>query len=291
MNNASLPNPVATTNATTTYQVTATIGHCSATDNVTVVTVPYPIANAGRDTTICYNTSAQLQASMVASAFSWSPTSSLNNSGILNPVATPPRTTGYVLTVTDVLGCPKPVRDTVVVKVLPKVNAFAGNDTAVVVGQLLHFQATGGINYSWSPAIGLSGTNIDDPTASYDGSIDSIRYKVLVSDEQNCLDSAYVTVKVFKTNPQVFVPTAFTPNGDGKNDLFRPIAVGMKGIEYFRVYNRWGQMVFNTTENGRGWDGKIDGKVQSTNTFVWIVKGTDYLDKPFFRKGTVTLIH
>jgi len=291
MNNATLSNPVATTNATTTYQVTATIGHCSATDNVTVVTVPYPIANAGRDTTVCYNTSAQLQGSIVASAFTWSPTSSLNNSGILNPVATPPRTTGYVLTVTDVLGCPKPVRDTVVVKVLPKVNAFAGNDTAVVAGQLLHFQATGGINYSWSPSIGLSRTNIDDPTAAYDGSIDSIRYKVLVSDEQNCIDSAYVTVKIFKTAPQIFIPTAFTPNGDGKNDLFRPIAVGMKAIEYFRVYNRWGQMVFNTTENGRGWDGKIDGKIQSTNTFVWIVKGTDYLDKPFFRKGTVTLIH
>jgi gliding motility-associated-like protein len=113
----------------------------------------------------------------------------------------------------------------------------------------------------------------------------------MVSDEQNCLDSAYVTVKIFKTNPQIFVPTAFTPNGDGKNDLFKPIGVGIKNIEYFRVYNRWGQMVFNTTVNGKGWDGRIEGKTQSTNTFVWIVKGIDYLGKPFFRKGNVTLIH
>jgi gliding motility-associated-like protein len=291
MNNATSPNPIAVTNATTTYQVTATIGHCSATANVTVRTVPYPIANAGPDTTICYNTSAQLNGSMVASAFTWSPVGSLNNAGILNPIATPRGTTGYVLTVTDVLGCPKPVRDTVVVKVLPKVNAFAGNDTAVIVGQPLHFQASGGINYLWSPPVGLSSTNIDDPTALYDGSIDSIRYKVMVSDEQNCLDSAFVTVKIYKTNPQIFVPTAFTPNGDGKNDLFRPIGVGIKNMEYFRVYNRWGQMVFSTTENGRGWDGTIGGKTQSTNTFVWIVKGIDYLGKPFFRKGNVTLIH
>src|SRR4030095_14870271 len=115
-------------------------------------------------------------------------------------------------------------------------------------------------------SIGLSRTNIDDPTAAYDGSIDSIRYKVLVSDEQNCIDSAFITVKIFKTNPQIFVPTAFTPNGDGKNDLFRPIVVSIKKMEYFRVYNRWGQMVFSTTVNGKGWDGTIDGKVQSTNT-------------------------
>lgn len=290
LNDPTLPNPMATTNNTTTYQVTATIGHCSTSDNVTVRTIPYPIANAGPDTTICYNTSAQLHGSIVASAFTWAPGGSLSNPSILNPVATPTRTTTYVLTVTDVLGCPKPRRDSVVVKVLPRVNAFAGHDTSVVIGQELHFEATGGINYIWFPPTALNNTNISDPVAVYDGSIDSIRYTVLVSDEMNCMDSASVSVKIFKTNPQIFVPTAFSPNGDGVNDVFRPIGVGIKSIEYFRVFNRWGQLVFTTTVNGQGWDGSISGKPQSTNTFVWIVKGIDYLDKPFFRKGTVTLI-
>jgi gliding motility-associated-like protein len=290
LNDPTLPNPIAITNSTTTYQVTATIGHCSATDNVTVRTVPYPIANAGPDTSVCYHTSAQLHATMVASAFTWTPGGSLNNPQILDPIASPGQTTSYVLTVMDTLGCPKPVRDTIVVIVLPKVNAFAGNDTAVVIGQPLHFHATGGINYLWSPPSALDNANIADPVATYDGSLDSIRYKVLVSDEKNCLDSAYINVKIFKTNPQIFVPTAFTPNGDGVNDLFRPIGVGIKSIEYFRVYNRWGEMVFSTTINGQGWDGKIRGTPQTTNTFVWIVKGIDYLDKPFFKKGAVTLI-
>jgi len=192
--------------------------------------------------------------------------------------------------VTDVLGCPKPSRDTVLVKVLPKVNAFAGRDTSVVVGQELHLDASGGINYIWSPPTALNNTSIFNPVAVYDGSIDSIRYTVLVSDEKNCMDSASVTVKIFKTDPQIFVPTAFTPNGDGVNDVFRPIGVGIKSIEYFRVFNRWGQLVFSTTVNGQGWDGSISGKPQSTNTFVWIVRGIDYLNKPFVRKGTVTLI-
>jgi len=136
----------------------------------------------------------------------------------------------------------------------------------------------------------LDNVTIPDPVALYDGSIDSIRYRVLVSDEQNCFDSASILVKIFKTNPQIFVPTAFTPNGDGVNDLFRPIGVGIKSIEYFRVYNRWGQLVFSTTINGHGWDGNIGGKPQSTNTYVWIVKGIDYLDRPFLKKGNVTLI-
>ena len=289
-NDATLPNPIAVTNSTTNYQVTATIGHCSATDNVTVSTVPYPVVNAGDDTSVCYNTSARLHGSIVASVFTWVPQGSLSNPNTLNPVASPKQTTSYVLTVTDTLGCPKPARDTIVVVVLPKVNAFAGNDTAVVIGQMLHFHATGGINYLWSPAAGLDNINIADPSATYDGSIDSIRYKVLVSDEKNCSDSDFINVKIFKTNPQIFVPTAFTPNGDGVNDLFRPIGVGIKSIEYFRVYNRWGELVFSTTVNGQGWDGKISGTPQATNTFVWIVRGIDYLDKPFVKKGTVTLI-
>jgi len=289
-NDATLPNPIAVTNSTTNYQVTATIGHCSATDNVTVRTVPYPVANAGDDTSVCYNTSAQLHGSIVASGFTWAPQGSLSNPNILNPVASPKQTTSYVLTVTDTQGCPKPARDTIVVVVLPKVNAFAGNDTAVVIGQTLHFHATGGINYLWSPAAGLDNINIADPTATYDGSFDSIRYKVLVSDEKNCSDSDFINVKIFKTNPQIFVPTAFTPNGDGVNDTFRPIGVGIKSIEYFRVYNRWGELVFSTTVNGQGWDGQIGGTPQATNTFVWIVRGIDYLDKPFVKKGVVTLI-
>ncbi|HEV8506633.1 MAG TPA: PKD domain-containing protein, partial [Chitinophagaceae bacterium] len=142
LNDANARNPVAVTSNTTTYEVTATIGHCSANDRVTVSTVPYPTANAGPDTSVCYNTPAQLHGTMVASSFTWQPGGSLSNPLVLNPVALPRQTTSYVFTVTDTLGCPKPVRDTVVVVVLPKVNAFAGNDTAVVIGEPLHFHAT-----------------------------------------------------------------------------------------------------------------------------------------------------
>src|SRR5690606_24192652 len=159
----------------------------------------------------------------------------------------------------------------------------------VVVNQPLQFNATGGVSYVWSPATGLSSTTIHNPIGMYGLNIDSVVYKLIVTDENGCSDSTGVTVRVFKTDPSIFVPTAFTPNGDGKNDLSRPIAVGMREIN-FSIYNRWGQPVFQTTKNGHGWDGRINGRMQDSGVFVWMASGINYLGERFFMKGTVTLI-
>lgn len=283
-------NPIATPITTTKYQLTATVGSCVAQASINVKVAPYPKANAGNDTTICFSASAQLHANITGSSFSWSPSSTLTNSNSLNPFATPANTTSYILTVTDTLGCPKPWNDTVVVNVLPKVRAFAGKDTAVVVGQPLQLTASGGTTYSWSPGTALNNPNIFNPVAIYDGSFDSIKYFVTVQNDKGCTDVAQLNVKIFKTDPRIFVPTAFTPNGDGKNDLFRPIPVGISKFDYFRVYNRWGQLVFSTTIAGEGWNGKVAGQVQGSGVYVWIVQGTDFTGKTVFAKGTMTLI-
>ncbi|MCW3073268.1 MAG: type sorting protein [Flaviaesturariibacter sp.] len=279
------------TSAFTEYVIRAHIGHCSRTDTVIVRTSPYPKAAIGADTVICFNTPALLQGSIDGTSFSWSPTATLINANTLTPTARPKDTITYVLTVFDASGfCPKPHRDSIVVAVVPKINAYAGRDTSVVTGQPLQFTASGGVAYNWVPATGLNNAAIFNPIGTYNGSFETIRYKVLVSSIEGCTDSAFVNVKVYKTIPSIFVPTAFTPDGDGRNDAARPIAVGIKKIEYFRIYNRWGQLVFQTTTNGKGWDGKLGYKDQGTNVFVWMVKAVDYLDKPYFGKGTITLI-
>ncbi len=286
-------NPIATPPAgVTTYTLRSIIGSCFNIDDITVSTVPYPVADAGPGPVLCYNTSGQLNASQNGTRFTWTPTSYMNDPTVLNPIVTPPRTTTYVLTVhDDVSGCPKPSFDTVIVTVRPKVLAFAGRDTTVVIGQPLQFNASGGVGYLWSPSTGLSADNIPDPIGTYGSGIDSVRYKVIVTDAVGCADSAFVLVRVWKTNPYVFVPTAFTPNNDGNNDVFRPIAVGMAKINYFSVYNRWGQLLFTTTTNGKqGWDGRVNGRLQNTGVFVWMVSAVDYLGKSFFLKGTVALI-
>ncbi len=277
----------------TTYTVVASIGSCTEVETIVVNTDPYPTANAGPDTTICYNSPAILNGTHDGSSFSWTPAGTLANSNTLSPTAYPFDTTMYVLTTYDTLnmpGCPKPGYDTVIVNVMPKIHPFAGRDTLVVVGQPVQFTASGGVAYNWSPATYLDNPGIANPLAVYGPEIDSIRYRVEVFDEIGCADTAYINVKIFKTNPYVFVPSAFTPNGDGLNDVIRPIAVGVQEIKYFRIYNRWGQMIFHTTTNEHGWDGRIKGTLQGTNVFVWVVSAIDYLGNPIFLKGTFTLV-
>ena len=99
-----------------------------------------------------------------------------------------------------------------------------------------------------------------------------------------------IDVIVYKVTPGLYVPNAFTPNGDGNNDVFRPIPIGMKSINYFKVYNRRGQLVFSTSTQNKGWDGTFKGAPQDSQVYVWIVEGIDYQDKVIFQKGTVTLI-
>jgi len=290
LDDPTLLNPLAITNNTTTYQITSTIGSCNAIDNMKVITVPYPIANAGADQTICYNTSLQLNGSTTSSFSNWSPVNYLNNSMTLTPLATPPRTTSYTLFAYDTLGCPKPGIDTVIIYVNPKINADAGRDTIVVVGQPLQLNGSGGSQYFWTPATGLSNPAVFNPVGVYGTANDTVKYKLIVTDDIGCTDSAFVTVSIFKTTPYIFVPTAFTPNNDGLNDLLKPVAAGVQKINYFSVYNRWGQLVYSTSQIGKGWDGRINGQLQQTGVFVWMISAIDFTGNPFFLKGTVTLI-
>lgn len=286
MNNPTLKNPTVRPTGTTTYSVTGNIGKCATTDNIVVRTVPYPTVFTQGDTTICYDDTAQIFASG-GSRYVWTPANSLSASDIPNPLAYPLLTTVYRVAVFDNLGCPKPSFDSVRVNVIPPIPAFAGNDTAIVLGQPLQLRATGGSVYNWSPPTGLSNPNIGNPVATLSN---DITYSVRVSIPIGCFAYDTINVKVFFTDPDIFVPTAFTPNGDGKNDKLKPIPVGVQSMDYFRVYNRYGQQVFNTTVIGEGWDGKINGTEQGTNTYTWYVQGTDYLGKRIFKKGTSTLI-
>jgi gliding motility-associated-like protein len=286
--------PMAYADNDITYTVTANLGKCQDQTAMRVKVVPYPKVYAGTDTTICYGSQAQLNATMVAANFTWAPVSTLTNSNTLTPIAHPTTSTSYVITVTDVLGCPKPVSDTVSVFVIPKIIVFAGNDTAVVVGQPLQLQAiaNNGItfNYTWNPASWLSDPAIYNPIATFPSSVDSITYVVTAATDEGCYGTDAMTVKVFKTNADIFMPNAFSPNGDGKNDLFKPVLVGISRLSVFSIYNRWGQMVYTTSQNGKGWDGTIHGTKQDSGTYVYMVSGIDYQGKVVTKKGAFTLV-
>jgi gliding motility-associated-like protein len=160
----------------------------------------------------------------------------------------------------------------------------------VVANQPLQLQATGGTTYAWTPAIGMNNPSIANPVVVIGNTPDSIIYKVRVGVPEGCFAEDQLQVKVFKTNPDILIPTAFTPNYDGRNDVFKPVAVGIKAMEYFRVYNRWGQLLYSTNSVGSGWDGTFQGKEQATGTYVFMAKAIDYLGNEINRKGTVLLI-
>lgn len=274
----------------TMYYVTANLGYCQDRDSVFVLVAPYPQALVRSDTTICFGDRVQLEGSIVGAGFLWSPASSIINGNTLFPVAGPSRTTQYVLTAIDTIGCDKPVSDTVTITVIPPVNAYAGRDTFVVAGRPLQLTASGGSSYLWRPTTGLNNPATDAPIATLPETIDSIRYIARVSAASGCFAEDDVLVRVFKNGPDLYVPSAFTPNGDGLNDIIRPVGVGIAQLQHFRIYNRWGQLLYSTSQIGQGWDGNFSGVKQPAGTYVYEAVGTDQSGNRVYRKGTLVLI-
>jgi gliding motility-associated-like protein len=287
INGVSLKNPVVTPLTSTVYHVLGSIGKCVAENDVTVKPVAYPVANAGFDQTICFGSSVQLNANG-GSSYSWTPAAFLNNRLIANPVSVNPGASiKYIVTVTDTLGCPRPVRDTIIIEVA-KIKANAGpRDTSIVLGQSLSLQAAGSNNYLWSPEQWLSNAGIANPVALPQNNIE---YIVKVSNDAGCFDYDSILVKVYKVDAGLYIPSAFTPNGDGNNDFFRPIILGMKSLDLFRVYNRWGQLLFSGSDAKKGWNGTFAGKDQESATYIWYAEGTDYRNIKIKKNGYVVLI-
>ena len=288
LSSSTVKNPLAAPLTTTTYRVRSSIGKCFSEDDITIKVVPYPLAQAGPDTYICSGFSAQLQATG-GSIYAWSPASFLNNRLIPNPVSVRPTASiQYIVTVRDTLGCPKPVKDTVWVRVYPRVNADAGpRDTSVVKGQPLFLNATGGSTYLWSPATWLNNPTIHNPVSLPQN---DIQYFVTVTTAEGCVGRDSILVHLFDMTEDIYVPNAFTPNNDGTNDVLRPILIGMKELTYFRVYNRWGELMFATSEKGKGWDGRYKGKPQDPAAFVWEAEAVTYKGVIRKKKGSAVLV-
>jgi gliding motility-associated-like protein len=284
-----LKNPFANPPVTTTYTLIGNIGKCQASSDIIIKVVPYPIAAAGPDQTICSGFDVQLNASG-GSMYQWSPARFLSNTVIANPIVQRPSASmRYVVTVTDTLGCPAMVKDTVIVNVIPPVLVDSGPaDTSVVEDQPLLLNATGALSYLWTPPTWLSNTRIKNPVANVKDS--TIKYILTGTDANGCIGTDSIVVRVFKVIPDMYVPTAFTPNGDGFNDKIRPILIGMKSLTYFRVYNRFGEMVFETAKIDEGWNGIYKGKPQDTGTFVWMAQGVTFKGQVRTMKGFVVLI-
>jgi gliding motility-associated-like protein len=167
-------------------------------------------------------------------------------------------------------------------------NIHAPPDRVINPGETVQLYASGaGSRFSWTPATNLSDPNIANPVAS---PVFSTIYIVTALNDAGCKDTDSIFIKV-KQLPGIYVPSAFSPNNDGRNDLFRPILTDEFLLKEFVIYDRWGQVIFRTSENETGWNGHAHGMPQSSGVYVWSITATDLrTNLKEEKKGTFTLV-
>jgi large repetitive protein len=280
---------------TGTYILKAFRNGCSIQKQITVNVIWKPVINAGNSKVICFNDSALLIPKVTRKSsdsinYFWTPVDSLVTPNNVNTWAKPTLTTWYTIkyVTKPIYKCDFSDSSKIRVIVQPKVKAFAGRDTIAVKGLPHQLTGSGGINYSWISPIGIPITNALDKKALITLNSDANVY-LTVKDAAGCEGKDTIFIKVYE-GPTYYVPNSFTPNGDGLNDIFRATPVGMANTTYFRIFNRFGQVMFETNQWLKGWDGTFNGKPQASGTYVWIVSGTDRDNKKVEMKGTVNII-
>ena len=163
--------------------------------------------------------------------------------------------------------------------------AFASPDTEMNFGSSYQLNAGGGVTYSWAPITGLDSINIPDPVAS---PVQTTTYTVTISDGAGCTSFRQVTITILHDNA-VFVPNTFSPNGDGRNDYLFVRGNNFHEIR-LTIFDRWGEKIFETTNQLTGWDGTYKGKEVDPGVFTYVVT-VNYSDKgSVTQSGTVTLL-
>ena len=287
-------NPTAKPELTTRYFVTGSILGCQSTDSILVrVKLPFSL-NLSPSDTLCIGGSVQLNASG-GEVYQWSPAAGLNNSFIANPVANPSTTTIYTLVASDNKNC---FSDTghIMVSVYP-FPTFKIIDSAITLIEgyskpILTEGSEDIVRWEWTPATGLDCSNCAQPVAQPNS---NITYTARVYNGAGCMTTDHVTVNVFCTGANVFIPNTFSPNGNGMNERFYPRGIGLFNVPLFQIFNRYGLVVFekhSLTPNAAsdGWDGTYNGQPAPTGVYVYVLSVTCKNNTMFKFKGNVTLI-
>lgn len=246
---------------------------CRSFDTVRVINVwALPKVNLDKDSALCSGTMKTLSAG-VFPAYLW-------QDGTSAPTLTVSDVGRYWVQVTDNNGCVGS-DTTEVTTILPLPHNFLPGDTSICTYGVTTLKPSPIFrSYQWSDNSRSSALVVDKPGV----------YWLEVTDKEGCIGRDSIMVSPRQCMTGVYVPTAFTPNRDGRNDVFRAMVFGKTKKFVLTVYNRWGQVVFYTTDPNRGWDGKISGTDQRTDVFVWTCSYQLEGDTERMQKGTVTLV-
>jgi gliding motility-associated-like protein len=226
--------------------------------------VPKLRINAWGDTTVCAFEPVQLFADG-GTSYTWGPLQSVPNFYEQNPVVKPARTTVYTVTVAN--SCNFDTA-TVKVKVNPLPDLWVRTDTSLFFGDsvLLKSISRQGVVFRWEPAESLSNPNSPRTFAS---PLEHTVYTITTTDSLGCVQTAFLKIYVREICDKFYIPNAFTPNGDGINDLFSPIDYGQNQLISIQIFNRWGKLLFESEDAEAGWDGTYNNKPQPLATYVY----------------------
>ncbi|MBC7850606.1 MAG: PKD domain-containing protein, partial [Chitinophagaceae bacterium] len=300
-NGSTDPDPVHTYSTPGTYYPSLTVNTltgCSKTlvDTLRVYATPSPIITA--DTVVCINDVLLLQGGLALAdtSIAWNWTFGNGATSVAQNPSTSYSTSGRFTITLDAannFGCRASTTATVFVPPTPVVTVL--NNPVIPVGSSVSLPVTYSPNiatYNWTPTKWLDCTDCPTPIATPKS---TIKYKVDVTDIYGCRGSNDVTITVVCNDKNYFVPNTFTPNNDGVNDVFYPRGSGLTRVQSMRIFNRWGQMVYerkNFTANDAtvGWNGTFNGKTAESDAYVYIIEFVcdNSVIIPF--KGNVTLI-
>lgn len=276
-------NPTHTYQQAGVYQVSLTVTgeqSCKGLTTKNMTINPLPAAVIASEDSTCRDLPLVLTGTAISSvaivSYDWMADTILNTIGNTNPyTATPTVSTHYLLVVTDANGCKSPpVSKFIYVQQPPPTIQW---DTTVIVGQQIPINTGTGSNYTytWTPPSDLSCLNCIYPVST---TTVNVVYNVDVMDNMSCFRVTNTYSVYIDPLTSVDVPTAFTPNGDGVNDVIYVDGWGIRKLNYFRIYNRWGQLLFETNDIKTGWDGFYNGVPQNMETYVYQVSVETYVD-------------
>jgi len=266
---------------TFTVTVTDVDGGCTVTQTV-VITAPSEIVLVMSGLDVCSPSSGAASVAATGGAGSytylWSPVA-----GTASSVTGLDSAMAYV-TVTDVNGCT--ANDSIFVNVYPMPTTTISNDTTIYYGDVAYLTANGGVSYLWTPDYEIDCDTCQSPNVAPD---ESTVYCVEVTDVNGCVDSTCMLVTIEIVCGEVFVPSAFSPNGDGENELECVYSDCMESFT-FTIYNRWGEKVFDTSSMNICWDGTWKGKELNSAVFVYVLEGYLINGERVSQKGNISLI-
>jgi gliding motility-associated-like protein len=294
LSDPTISNPIANPLVDTRYYLTVTSSAgCVSTDSVNVsVTQPFSW-QVSADTIVCSGGSVKIRA-VGADRYEWRTLSGVSMGTTAEIQVKPSSNTSYVVTGYGVDNCFSR-SDTVFIRVIPLPTVEAGNDTTVLVGSSFVLAPAYGpsvVSYTWSPASFLHCANCPYPIATVR---DETTYSIVVRDQYQCQSSDIRKVSLICNNESVFLPNTFTPNNDGVNDVFYPRGRGIRTVKFLRIYNRWGQLMFerlnfNTDDRSAGWNGTLNGKLLTADVYVYSLGMVCDSNQTIEVKGNIMLV-